>query len=70
MIKGLCGGDMGCGPVPLLGNRDRLGGSAGGFSSTTVKLEIAPLNDVEFEENVAVVDDDDNDGVPLPYADG
>ena len=31
---------------------------------------MAPLKDVEFEENVAVVEDEDSDGVPLPYADG
>lgn len=55
----------------LLGSRDLFGGSAGGFSSTTVRFEIAPLSDVEFDEKVAVVDDDDNDGVPLlPYATG
>lgn len=61
---------MGWPLLPLLGSRDRFGGSAGGFSSTTVRLEIAPLSDVELEENVAVVEDEDRDGVPLPYAEG
>lgn len=70
-INGLCGGDIISHLLLLLlGRRDRLGGRAGGFSSPMVRLEMAPLKEVEFEENVAVVDDDDNEGVPLPYADG
>lgn len=69
-IKGLCGGDTGSLHLLCpLGNRDRFGGNAGGFSSDIVRFEIAPLNEVEFEEKVAVVDEEDNEGVPLPYVD-